>query len=98
MRAAGKEGKSAIWGMMGARMSVQTQREAEIESPYWVQLKVEVVVDQSGREKAARMGLRAEAQVPWAISIAHRRSWEVESEEMIERVEESQESAAEGSG
>ena len=45
-------------------MSVPTQREAEIESPYWVQLKVEVVVDQSGKEKAARMGLRAEAQVP----------------------------------
>ena len=79
-------------------MSVQTQREAEIESPYWVQLKVETVVDQSGREKAARMGLSAEAQVPWAISMAHRRSWEMESEEMMARVEGSQESAAEGSG
>ena len=78
-------------------MSVHTQREAEIESPKWVQLTVEVVVDQSEREKVARMGLIAEAQVPWATSTAHRRSWEVESEEMTERVEESQEGAAEGS-
>ena len=58
---------------------------------------MEVVVDQLGRKKAARMGLRAEAQVPWATSTAHRRSWEVESVEMTERVEESQEGAAEGS-
>ena len=60
-------------------------------------MKVEVVGDQLGREKAARMGLRAEAQVLWATSIAHRRSCEVESEAMTERVEESQEGAVEGS-
>ena len=62
-----------------------------------MQSTVDVVEDQLGREAAARMGSRAEAQAPWAMSTAQRRSWEVESEEMTGRVEESQEGAVEGS-